>query len=97
MAAFTSVTCVREAPMGPFNGKIFKMTSGGGPGAADLGLNVKLLGATNCGGSGSEAATGNVGNWVLNSSNGTEDSSNGQIYCVNACDSGTFCYVWVIF
>ena len=83
--------------MGPFNGKIFKMTSGGGPGAANLGLNVKLLGATNCGGDLTAAAAGNVGSWVLNSSNGTENSANGQIYCVNTCEAGNIGYVWVIF
>ena len=97
MAAFTVTTMVGNFPAGPFNGKIFKLTSAGGPGAANLGLNVKIRAAINLGGEGATVTTGNIGNWVLNSSAGTADNADGQIYGTNATVTGKTLYVWVLF
>ena len=93
-----TVTEIRNAPLGPFNGKILKIVCDGTLQTFDTGINAYIKGAINCGGNGGIVTTLNMGSWVLNSNNGTEGSKTGQLYSTNLVDvTNNTHYVWVLF
>lgn len=93
------VTELQTADIPPLHGKIYAIT-GANPAAAGvvtLGLNVPIKAVLHLGGAGATGTTGNIGNYVLNSSDGTEGTSTGNIYCTNLIVAAAKCYIWVLY
>lgn len=93
-----TVTEIRNAPLGPFNGKLLKIVCDGTLRTFDTGINAYIKGVIQMGGNGGIVTSKDLGSWVLNSNDGTEGSKTGQLYSTHIVDvTNNTEYVWVLF